>query len=119
MTKTIEAKSSNVALIFNGKPLCILRPWRIKVDIEKKQLVVKRRNWHFFSFDENVSNFRSIRNVKVDTHLFGADVKIRVHGAGTSTAYYLSKKIAKDIRALLMDNDWTKKDKEVSVDFDD
>ena len=71
-----------------------------------------------FSFDENVSNFRSIRNVKVDTHLFGADVHVKVHGAGVSAAYYISKKKAKQIRSLLMDNDWTKKDREVAVDFD-
>ena len=118
MSKIIEAKSSSTALIFNGKPFSILRPWRITIDVEKKQLTVKRRNWHFFSFDENISNFRSIRNVKVDTHIFGADIEIKVHGAGTTIAYYISKKKAKQIRSLLMDNDWTKNDTEVAVDFD-
>ncbi|WP_196888106.1 hypothetical protein [Aureivirga sp. CE67] len=112
----IEAKSSFIALLFNGQPMAILRPWRIKVDTKRKLLTVKRRNWHLFSHDEETHAFRSIRNVKIDTHLFGADLSIRVY-AGKSEVFYLRKKKAKMIKEILLENDWNLSDADIFVDM--
>ena len=68
--KKMEFKSSKTALIFNGKPLAILRPWYIIIDLEKMQITMKRRNWHYISFDETTYAFKSVRHVKVDKHVF-------------------------------------------------
>ncbi|WP_196894033.1 hypothetical protein [Aureivirga marina] len=111
----VNAKSSTIALVFNGHPMAILRPWRITVDTEKKLLTVKRRNWHLFSHDEETHAFRSIRNVKIDTHLFGADLSIRVY-AGKAEVFYLRKKKAKYIKELLLENDWNLSDADIFVD---
>jgi hypothetical protein len=111
-----HVKSSITALIFNGKPFAILRKWHILIDTKRMLITVKRRNWHFISFDEETYAFKSVRNVKVDTHLFGADLSIKVY-AGEAKVLYISKRKAKKIRNLLLSNDWNKKDADIIIDL--
>jgi len=113
----LQVKSSKMALIFNAKPFAILRPWHIIADVKKMQLTMKRRNWHFISFDEEVYAFKSVRNVKIDSHIFGADISIKVY-AGNASAKYLKKKDAKKIRDILLNNDWNKNDVDIIIDMD-
>jgi hypothetical protein len=114
---TFSAKSSTTALIFNAKFMAILRPWHIHVDTDRKLLTVKRRNWHFISFDEQTHAFKSVRNVKIDTHIFGADLSIKVY-AGEAKVYYIPKRVAKQIKNLLLSKDWHKKDADILIDMD-
>lgn len=96
------AKSSNLALVMNGKPFDVLRKWHVIIDSKKMQITVRRRNWHFISFDEQTFAFKTVRNVKIDTHLFGANVSIKVY-AGEAKIFFLSKTDAKTIKNILLD----------------
>jgi len=116
-TGTFATKSSITALLFNGKPLAILRPWHMHVDTSKMLLTIKRRNWHFFSFDEETYAFKSVRNVKINTHIFGANLSIKVY-AGEANIYYIPKKTAKKIKELLLSQDWNKRDNDIIIDMD-
>lgn len=116
-SRPFSTRSSFPALLFNGKLLAILRPWHIHLDTNKMLLTVKRRNWHLISFDEETYAFKSVRNVKINTHLFGADVSIKVY-AGEANVYYIPKKIAKQIKNLLLNQDWNKKDTDIIIDLD-
>lgn len=115
-SRTYSTKSSALALILNGKPLAILRPWHLHVDLEKMHLTVRRRNWHLISFDEDTYAFKSVRNVKVNNHLFGADLSIKVY-AGEAKVYYIPKNEAKKIKNFLLSRDWNKRDADVIVDI--
>lgn len=117
MKQVIEGKSTAMSLITNGKPLAIIRPWRIKVDCLSRQIEVKRRNWFLIGFDEKTYAFKSVRNVTIDTHLFGANIHVQVY-AGKAQAFYIRKRIAKDIKRLLLENDWNKKDLDIIIDMD-
>lgn len=115
--ESFSVKSSLYALILNGKFLSILRPWHLFFDTQKKQLVTKRRNWHLISYDEETYLFKSVRNMKVNTHLFGADISIKVY-AGQAEVCYISKKKAKKIKNLLLNNDWNTKNTDIIIDID-
>lgn len=109
-------KSSATALIFNGKPFALFRKWHILIDTANMLITVKRRNWHLISFDEETYAFKSVRNVKVNTHLFGADISIKVY-AGEAKAMYISKSNAKKVKTILLSNDWNKKDTDIIIDL--
>jgi hypothetical protein len=113
-TGIFAIKSSKTALIFNGKPAAMLRPWHMIVDVERRLLTIKRRNWHFISSDEETFAFKSVRNIKIDTHIFGADVSIQLF-AGEATGYYMSKKNAKKIQNLLLNDEWNRNDTDVFI----
>ncbi len=115
--KTFKVKSSKKYLILNGLFLSIFRPWHLEFNFDKKHLIVKRRNWHLISYDEEIYLFKTVRNVKVDTHLFGADVSIKVY-AGNAEVRYISKKNAKKIRNILLNNDWNKSGTDIIIDID-
>ena len=93
-------KSTIISLIANGKPLHIINPWIIQVDIDEGAIIVKKRNWFFIGIDEQYIAFRFIRNITIDEHLFGADLFIRAIG-GNVKAYCISKKSAQEIKNLL------------------
>ncbi len=99
MEKVI-AKSKRKLMVLNGC-FSIFRPWHLEVDMEHKSLTVRRRNWHLISVDEEVVRFTTIRSVKVDTHLFGADLVVKVP-SGKIEVHYLSKKVARKIANLLL-----------------
>lgn len=105
-----EATSSPDALIFNGKPEHIVNPWTIIVDTDDEAITVKKRNWHLIGKDEQILAFRFIRNIKIDQHMFGADIHIKIIG-GTISAYCIRKSDAKQIKEILMDYNLTKKGK--------
>lgn len=110
----IEAKSTTISLLANGKILSILRPWRITVDAGKMQITVMRRNWHLINHDESTYAFKSVRNVKIDRHLFGANLSIKVFG-GEAEVFYINKKKAKQIRDLLLEGSWNKGGTEIMM----
>lgn len=105
--KPRHIKSTALALIFNGKPFAIFRRWHIIIDIQRMLITVKRRNWHLISFDEETYAFKTVRNVKINTHLFGADLSLKVY-AGEARVMYISKRKAKKIKNLLLENDWNR-----------
>ena len=105
-----EATSSPDALVFNGKAAHIVNPWTIIVDTDEETITVKKRNWHLIGKDEQVLAFRFIRNIKIDQHMFGADIHIKIVG-GTISAYCLSKSDANTVEEILLDYNQTKKGK--------
>ncbi len=109
---SFEASSSLLALVMNGKFLDILRPWEISIDLEEEIICVEKRNWHLISKDSTEIAFRYVRNIKIDRHLFGADIQIKVVG-GTVTAYCLSKSDAREIKEQLLLYNKRKKGKEI------
>lgn len=86
----IKSKSSIIALFFNGQLAHIVNPWVLTVDYENETITVEKRNWYFIGINKNIIAFRFIRNIRVDEHLFGANISIKATG-GWVQAKYLSK----------------------------
>lgn len=101
MTDILESKSSIISLITNGRFTHILTPWKIIVDLNELTITIKKRNWFLIGFDTNTYAFKYVRNILIDSHLFGADIKVRVIG-GNAEALSIPKKIALKIKDLLI-----------------
>lgn len=114
--KSFKVKSSKLFLIFNGQLLSFFRPWHLEFAFEQKKLISRRRNWHLISYDEESYLFKSVRNVKINTHLFGANVSIKVY-AGEVEVCYISKRDAKKIRNILLNSNWAKNDMDIIIDL--
>jgi|TARA_B110000305_G_scaffold186648_1_gene207849 hypothetical protein len=72
------------------------------VDFERKTITSKKRNWFLIGFDEKIVPFRYIRRIEVDTHLFGADMLIKVYGSGNLTVKCIGKNAADSIKEALI-----------------
>ncbi len=94
--------SSKNALIMNGKIAHIVNPWHIIIDLKQETIQVKKRNSFLIGVDENILTFKRIRSIKIDEHLIGADIHIKVVG-GTQSVYCLSKSDAKKIKQALLE----------------
>lgn len=103
MSNRFTAKTSRLSLIMNGRFNYLLNPWTIILDFDSQRIIIKQRNWYFIGTDEETFNFTKIRNIKVDQHLFGADLSIRILGSGTAECLSLPKKDANKIKELLVD----------------
>ena len=57
----------------------------IVVDTDEQTITVRKRNWFLIGKHEHVIAFRFIRSIKIDDHLLGTDIHIKVIG-GTSNA---------------------------------
>ena len=75
--------------MFKGKVAHVANFWRIIIDMDEKTNTVRKRNMSLIGVNNRVIAFRSVRSVKVDERMVGADVHIKVVG-GTASAYYLS-----------------------------
>lgn len=111
----LHYQSSNSAILFNLKPLDMLYPWHLYIDVKKRRLIVKKRNWHFVGYDEEIFALKSVRNVKVDTHIFGADITIKFL-VGEVQIFFLTKQDAKKIRDILINNDWDNDETDIILD---
>lgn len=98
----LRIKSSVTALFMNFQVEHIFNPWVLILDLEEQTISVEKRNWYLIGKDRNTVAFRFIRSIKVDEHLFGADVFIRVVG-GSVEARYLKKRDIKRLKKLLID----------------
>ena len=105
-----EATSSIDSLVLNGMPEHVVNPWTIIVDSEAETITVKKRNWHLVGKDEQTLSFRFIRSIKIDQHMFGADIHIKIMG-GIISAFCLKKVDAKQVKNILLDYNSTKKGK--------
>ena len=92
-----ETFLSSTALVANGKPAHIANPWVIVVDTDEQTITVRKRNWFLIGKHEHVIAFRFIRSIKIDDHLLGTDIHIKVIG-GTVDAYYIPKHDARKIQ---------------------
>jgi len=110
MSTSIHSKSTFLSLLFTGRISNFLTPWHVIVDFDNETITVKKRNWYLINFDTQTFAFKYIRNIEVDTHLFGADIKIKVMG-GTAVAYSIAKRDARAIRDNLIAYNGTKKSK--------
>jgi hypothetical protein len=104
----LQATSSKLALIMNGKILHIFNPWTISISKTEEYIKVTKRNWYLIGRDEQILAFRYIRNITIDRHLFGADIHIKIMG-GKISAYCISKRAARKIRNHLLEYNQTKK----------
>ncbi len=102
MMRQYVAKSTFMGLITRGRFWSLLTPWEIEIDTERKRVQVNRRNWYLINKNEDTFQFSSVRHVKIDNSLFGADLHIRMY-AGSAIVIGISKKSAKIIRELLLD----------------
>ncbi len=98
----IKSKSSISALFFNGQIAHIINPWILTVDYENETITVEKRNWYFIGINKNIIAFRFIRNIRVDEHLFGANISIKATG-GWVMANYISKNDADTIKNSLFE----------------
>lgn len=105
-----EATSTETALAANGRIINAATPWHIIVDTDEETITVRKRNLSMIGVDEDVLAFRFIRRIRIDEHLFGADIEIKAVG-GAATAYCLSKKDCKKIKQILMEYNATKRGK--------
>ena len=94
----ITATGSLLSNLFFGdkKLLDWLVPWTITLDTEAEHIIVSKRNYYFIGVDREVIPFRNVRKVTLDTHLFGADIRMKVYG-GAVKARCLKKKEAEKI----------------------
>lgn len=104
-----ESTSTEAALAANGRIADAVTPWHLIVDTDAETVTVRKRNKYLIGVDEEVLSFRFIRNIRIDTHLIGADITIQAVG-GSVTAYCLSKSDCKHIRQILMDYNASRKD---------
>ena len=95
----------------------IFTPWHIVIDINKKQITIRKRNWYLFTVQEDVYAFKSVRHVSIQNYLFGADIGIRLF-AGTAIVYSISKGKSKQIRDILLNPEWNKTDADVIIDVE-
>lgn len=100
--------SSEAILIANGRAGDVLRPWTIIIDTDDQTITIRKRNSYFIGVDEDMLAFRYIRRVKIDEHLFGADITISAVG-GKVTACGLEKSDCKRIKQILTDYNKTRK----------
>lgn len=110
----IKASSSFIALVLNGRFLDILCPWEITVDLDEEIITVEKRNWYLIGKDSTEIAFKYVRSIRIDEHLLGADIYVKVVGSMAS-ALYLSKSAAKNIRNELMNYNQTKKGKAIII----
>lgn len=105
-----ESTSSGAALIANGKSAHVANPWNIVIDTEEETISVSVRNWYLIGSDSQTMAFRFIRSIRIDEHLIGADIHIKIVG-GTASAYCIPKSDARRIKEILMDYNQMKKGK--------
>lgn len=103
-----EAKSTEAALAANGMLMNAATPWHIIIDT----ITIRKRNLILIGVDEEVLSFRYIRRIRIDEHLVGSDIQIKVVG-GTATAYCLSKKDCRRIKKILLDYNASHKGKQI------
>lgn len=77
---TFSTQSDAAALAANGKAIHVATPWHIVVDTDAETITDTKRNVTLIGVDEEVLAFRFIRNIKIDTHLIGADITIGAIG---------------------------------------
>lgn len=101
----VTATGSMLSNLFFGdnKLMDWLVPWSITIDTEQELVIVSKRNYYFIGIDKNVIPFRNIRQVIFDTHLFGADLKLKVYGAGIVVAKCLNKSEARNVYNLCLE----------------
>lgn len=84
-------------------------PGFIVVDTDAEAITVTKRNVTLIGVDEEVLAFCFIRNIKIDSHLIGADITIGAIGSSI-TAYCIPKKDAKRIKQIILDYNAAKGD---------
>jgi hypothetical protein len=112
VTAQFHTKSTVFNLLINGRFSDILTPWHLELNLVETYIKVSKRNWYLIGVDTNVYSFRFIRNIKVDSHLFGADLEIRITG-GVAKVYSIPKKDAKKIKELVIEYNNSKKGRHI------
>lgn len=99
------ANGSLLSNLFFGekKLLDWLVPWSITIDTDSEIVEIRKRNYYLIGVDRNVIPFRNIRQVTYDAHLFGADLSLKVYGAGVVTAKCLKKRASKKLYKVCLD----------------
>lgn len=114
MDELIVSRSSLTSLVANGRFRHLLTPWHISVDLRENAITVKKRNWFLIGFDTETYAFKYVRNVRIDTHLFGADLCISIIG-GSAEVLSLPKRDAQRIRDMLLTSNKNTADDSVIV----
>lgn len=99
--QTFKTKSSYISLIFNGRFSHILTPWYLELNIEEMYIKISKRNWYLIGVDTNLYAFRFIRNIKIDSHIFGADLEIKITG-GVASALSVPKSDVRKIKDMII-----------------
>lgn len=107
-----KTKSTILALLFNLRWLDFLTPWRIIINTDEETITVRKRNYILIGVDEDVFAFRYIRRLKIDEHIIGADIEIKVVG-GKAVVFSLSKRDCMQIKRILIDYNQTRKGKAI------
>ena len=105
-----KAKSTLLVLFFNLRWIDILTPWHIIIDTDEETITIRKRNYILIGVDEEVFSYRFIRHIKIDEHLIGADIEIKVSG-GKAVAYCIPKRDCRRIKRIIVDYNKTRKGK--------
>ncbi len=109
---SFQTKSTVFNLIVNGRFSDILTPWHLELNLKETYIKVSKRNWYLIGVDTSIYSFRFIRNIKMDSHLFGADIEIKITG-GVAKVYSIPKKDAKKIKELVIEYNNGKKGRHI------
>ena len=92
----IHGRGSFWSNVFFGEhALSWLVPTTVQLDTDAKTLVIRRRNYYLIGVDRTLIPIRNVRRVEIDTHLFGADIKMKVYGTGNVVAKCIKKRDAR------------------------
>jgi len=100
--KKYTSKSFFLFSLLNGRFMDIITPWYLELNLDNTYVKLSRRNWYLIGIDTNIYSFRFIRSIRIDSHLFGADLELKVTG-GVAKVYSIPKKEAIEIKNLVID----------------
>ncbi len=109
-SNSFKTQSSLISLIFNGRFTHILTPWHMELNLDEMYVKISKRNWYLISVDTNIYAFRFIRNIKIDNHIFGSDIELKITG-GAAKALSIPKSDSNKIKNLLIQYNNGKKGK--------
>ena len=96
-----KTKLSNAALLMNGSFKSVINTLGVIVDTDQETITLRKRNWHLIGVNEQVLAFKYIRDIKIDQHVFGADVQINTFNDSISISN-IDKNDANKIRDILI-----------------
>ena len=102
MENHFKSRSSVMSLITNGRMWHLLNPWHISLNLNEGIINVKKRNWYLIGHDVRSYSIRYVREVSINTHLFGADMEI-IFFEGRVSVPSLPKRDAEKIKTLLFE----------------
>lgn len=72
------------------------------MDFDAEVVKVRKRNWYLIGVDENIAPMKFVRRIDIDSHLFGADIALKIYGSGTIEVKSISKRNIEKIKESIL-----------------